>query len=36
MDEKLDDVIPEQHLIPVGEVLTGQLDLDELLAELRI
>ena len=36
MDEKLNVEIPDQHLISAGEVLAGQVDFDELLAELRI
>ena len=36
MDEKLNVEIPDQHLIPAGEILAGQVDFDELLAELRI
>ena len=35
MEENTKELIPEEHLIPVNEILVGQIDLDELMAELR-
>lgn len=35
MDEKKADLLNDEHLIPADEILVGQIDLDELMAELR-
>ena len=35
MNKNLDEVIEDKHLTPPGEVLIGQIDFDELLAEIR-
>ena len=35
VNKNLDEVIEDKHLIPSGEILVGQIDFDELLAEIR-
>lgn len=35
MDDKKTDLLADEHLIPADEVLAGQIDLNELMAELR-
>jgi len=36
MEEKQNDLHSDPHLIPADEVLAGQINLEELLAELRV
>lgn len=36
MEQKDAEELFEQHLIPAGEVLAGQIELDELLSEGRV
>jgi len=35
VEEKKTELIADEHLIPADEILVGQIDLDELMAEMR-
>lgn len=36
MDDKRKELINEEHLVPAGETLVGQIDFDELMSEIRL
>ena len=35
VSKDLDEVVEDKHLTPLGEILIGQIDFEELLAEIR-
>ena len=35
VSKNLDEVVEDKHLTPTGEILIGQIDFEELLAEIR-